>query len=268
MPTGMPRPLSTTGRRRRPGSSRRWSRSRPAPRRPSCRRPPAPGGASPTRPSTPCTCGSLADRVQALEDVMALASYDAAASPVEELRVAGGGAWTGCSRWGCRNRPRSALSGTARAGLVGRLPERLRHVALVSLDQRCSASSRAVPTIGAGLSSSLPVALTSMGVCGYLSPHVPPRNGLARLPICGWGLQTPHEGTQRFPAVNPWLLRSQVAARGPVRGHDEAGIRPAKAAPGRPNVMSLTCARRGGKSPRITPYVSPGPVLPGARSGP
>ncbi|GHB92634.1 hypothetical protein GCM10010332_17920 [Streptomyces albogriseolus] len=59
-----------------------------------------------------------------------------------------------------------------------------------------------------------------------------------------------------------------MAIRLRVRQYGEAGIRPAKAALERPDVMSLTCAWHGRERAPDHPYVSPGPVLPGARSGP
>lgn len=55
-----------------------------------------------------------------------------------------------------------------------------------------------------------------------------------------------------------------------VRWHDDVGVRPANAVLGRPDVMSLTYARRGGKSPRITRTCRPDRCFPGraaARNG-
>lgn len=102
---------------------------------------------------------------------MALASYEAVTSPFEVLASPSTPASVdGMFSLGL---PESATKrpfwhSTSQA--PGGWPERLRRVALVSLSQRCSVR----PTSGAGLASSLPVAPTVMGVCRYLSPHVPP----------------------------------------------------------------------------------------------
>ena len=107
--------------------------------------------------------GSLADRVQTLQD------GDRAGVVRRRLprRSRRRRRWTGCSRWGCRNRPRSALSGTAQA-VSAAVRERLRR------SNDVSASAPVRPAAAVYCASSLPVAPTMMGVCRYLSPHVPP----------------------------------------------------------------------------------------------
>ncbi len=79
---------------------------------------------------------------------MALASYEAVTSPFEVVASALSPASVDEVLLGSVPESAERPSGTAQAKLVGGLPERLRHVALVSLDQRCSAFPGRSPQAG------------------------------------------------------------------------------------------------------------------------
>lgn len=115
--------------------------------------------------------GPLADRVQTLEDCDGAGVVRRGHLAGGLIRLRGGLAD------GVGGSGRDVLVGVA--GIGHEAPFLAQHkpspavagaAASFSDSQRCSVC----PTSGAGLTLSLPVALTVMGVCRYLSPHVPP----------------------------------------------------------------------------------------------